>query len=421
MSEERKRRVTGALLFSAGAATLVALVLGGADRSADASRVKTASHLPGKAKSAAEPVAAKPAAKKPGSKAKSEPAQPKPQPKPAVRPRVDVVFALDTTGSMSGLIEGAKRKIWAIANAIMGGQPRPRVRIGLVGYRDVGDKYVTRRYQLSENIDDVYRHLRRFRAGGGGDTPEHVNRALADAIDKMEWSQGDKVLKLVFLVGDAPPHEGRGGLRSSVLARKAHERGILINTVRCGRMRSTQRAWRRIAKLSGGRYASIRQDGAIAHISTPMDKRLAELNRKLTATLLASGSAKTRSQATARARSNAAMGAAEQAESAVYRSRSGKLDSADLLARVKGGEKLEDLDESELPAKLRAMDKSERRDYVAKVAKKRARLKQEIVRLSSKRRRYLRKRARATKRPTSFDDTVVHALRVHGPKAGLKY
>ena len=33
-------------------------------------------------------------------------------------PRIEVVFVLDTTGSMSGLIEGAKQKIWSIANAM---------------------------------------------------------------------------------------------------------------------------------------------------------------------------------------------------------------------------------------------------------------------------------------------------------------
>ena len=38
---------------------------------------------------------------------------------------------LDTTGSMAGLIDGAKRKIWSIANQLASGQPRPKVRIAL--------------------------------------------------------------------------------------------------------------------------------------------------------------------------------------------------------------------------------------------------------------------------------------------------
>lgn len=42
-------------------------------------------------------------------------------PAPAIRPRIEVVFVLDTTGSMSGLLEGAKQKIWAIANRLASG------------------------------------------------------------------------------------------------------------------------------------------------------------------------------------------------------------------------------------------------------------------------------------------------------------
>ena len=56
----------------------------------------------------------------------------------AKTPRIDLVFALDTTGSMAGLLDGAKRKIWAIANKVVSGQPRPDVRIGLVAYREIG-------------------------------------------------------------------------------------------------------------------------------------------------------------------------------------------------------------------------------------------------------------------------------------------
>src|SRR5947209_362348 len=44
---------------------------------------------------------------------------------PKARPKVEVVFALDTTGSMSGLLDGAKRKIWSIANFIAQGNPKP--------------------------------------------------------------------------------------------------------------------------------------------------------------------------------------------------------------------------------------------------------------------------------------------------------
>ena len=84
-------------------------------------------------------------------------------PGPAVHasptPRVEVVFCLDTTGSMEGLIEGAKQKIWSISNKIVGGEPTPDLYIGLVGYRDYGDQYVTRVHPLDDDLDRVYENL----------------------------------------------------------------------------------------------------------------------------------------------------------------------------------------------------------------------------------------------------------------------
>src|ERR1044072_3947248 len=65
-------------------------------------------------------------------------------PAPARKPKVEVVFCLDTTGSMGGLIEAAKQKIWSISNQIANGKPIPELKIGLVAYRDKGDAYITK-------------------------------------------------------------------------------------------------------------------------------------------------------------------------------------------------------------------------------------------------------------------------------------
>src|SRR4051794_14904662 len=74
--------------------------------------------------------------------------------KPAVkRPKVEVVFCLDTTGSMGGLIDGAKARIWAICNQIASGKPTPDLKVGLVAFRDRGDEYVTKVFDLSDDLD----------------------------------------------------------------------------------------------------------------------------------------------------------------------------------------------------------------------------------------------------------------------------
>src|SRR5947209_11607192 len=78
------------------------------------------------------------------------------------KPQVEVVFCLDTTGSMGGLIEGAKQKIWAICNQVVSGQPTPEVKVGLVAYRDKGDAYVTQILDLTDDLDAVHAKLKEF-------------------------------------------------------------------------------------------------------------------------------------------------------------------------------------------------------------------------------------------------------------------
>ena len=68
---------------------------------------------------------------------------------------------------MSGLIEGAKRKIWTIARQIVSGRPTPAIKLGLIGYRDRGDQYVTKAFDLTDDIDAIYGHLVEFAAVGG--------------------------------------------------------------------------------------------------------------------------------------------------------------------------------------------------------------------------------------------------------------
>src|SRR5512136_1342843 len=79
------------------------------------------------------------------------------------KPRIEVCFVLDTTGSMSGLIEGAKQKIWSIANDMISVKPTPDIRVGLVAYRDRSDEYVIKTCDLTNDIDAVYGQLQSFK------------------------------------------------------------------------------------------------------------------------------------------------------------------------------------------------------------------------------------------------------------------
>ena len=58
-------------------------------------------------------------------------------------PTMEMVFVLDTTGSMGGLLTGAKQRIWGIVNEVMQTSSLSSVKVGLVAYRDRGDQYIT--------------------------------------------------------------------------------------------------------------------------------------------------------------------------------------------------------------------------------------------------------------------------------------
>jgi Mg-chelatase subunit ChlD len=177
--------------------------------------------------------------------------------------RVEVVFVLDTTGSMSGLIHAAKEKIWSIASTLAQAQQAPEISMGLVAYRDRGDAYVTQVVDLNRDLDSMYAKLMDFAAGGGGDGPEAVNEALEAAIERMSWSDDQGTYRVVFLVGDAPPHmDYQDDVKYPQVVAAAKAKGIVVNTIQCGNAADTVAPWRHIASLGGGRYFTVEQAGS---------------------------------------------------------------------------------------------------------------------------------------------------------------
>ena len=211
--------------------------------------------------------------------------------------KVEICFVLDTTGSMSGLIQGAKRKIWTIANHIVQNQNAPEVRFSLIAYRDIGDAYVTQITPLTDDLDAIQQTLNTFQAQGGGDHPESVNQALFESIQKIKWSDDKAVSKIVFLVGDAPPHmDYKQDVPYHTTCEGAKSKGIIINTIQCGSNSSTTQVWAKIAMLANGQFASIAQSGGAQAVSCPQDDKLAELGQKLNQTVIPYGSIKKRQQ-----------------------------------------------------------------------------------------------------------------------------
>lgn len=351
------------------------------------------------------------------------------KPEPVIaKPRIEVCFVLDTTGSMSGLIEGAKQKIWSIANAMISAKPTPELKLGLIGYRDKGDAYVVKSFPLTDDIDAIYGNLRGFSAEGGGDGPESVNEALAAGINQMSWSQDRNVLKIIFLVGDAPPHmDYADAPKYPELCRMAAKKDLVINTVQCGAMSETTPIWQEIAKLSEGRYAAIAQSGNMAVVSTPMDAKLAELNTKVGATLIPYGDKDLRGEVAAKQAASESAPAAAVADRLSYNARTHKTvqGAGELLDALASNKvKLESLDKKNLPAEFQDLSRGELERRIAKTRQDRAALAKEITELTKKRDSYLKeenKRLAAAGKGDAFDEKVAETIRDQARKKDIEY
>lgn len=352
---------------------------------------------------------------------------------PAVgKHRVEMVFALDTTGSMGGLIDGAKRKIWYIANEVQKAKQRPEVKIGLVAYRDRGDAYVTQVLPLTTDLDKVYETLMAYGADGGGDTPEDVNSALNDALTKMQWSSGKDTLKMIFLVGDAPAQTYNDTPSWKQTAQAAVRKNIYINTIQCGGDPATTTTWKDIAHAAEGRFAQIAQDGGVAvAMVTPFDADLAHLAGELDRTYLTYGAAperKAKVETRMRAESLAAAPAmapvaADRAAAKASAARSFGDDLVD-LAEAKGGaaKALESVSTEALPDELRGKNAEEQKKIIDGKKAARERLQKQIVDLQKKREAHLAAAAKA--KPSAmdaFDSEVVDAIHAQAEEAGLSY
>ncbi len=348
------------------------------------------------------------------------------------RPKIEVVFVLDTTGSMSGLIEAAKEKIWSIASTMASAQTAPEIKMGLVAYRDRGDAYVTRSVALSDDLDSMYAQLMDFQAAGGGDTPESVNQALFEAVNNMTWSQQSQTYKVIFLVGDAPAHmDYQDDVKYPQTINIAKQKDITINTIQAGQSSATRTNWQQLATLGNGKYFQVEQAGNAVAISTPYDKKMAELSAQLDATRLYYGNPEKKAKQAIKLASTRKLQKQASDEALARRatynsSATGKINflgEGELVDAVSNGEvDLSSIEKKELPESLQALTPLQQQAVIIKAKNERNRIHSEISQLIEQRSSYLKKEvASRGGEKDSFDAKIFGAIRAQASQKGMIY
>lgn len=120
------------------------------------------------------------------------------QPADAGSGAVDLVFVIDTTGSMSEEIAGVRDSVVSFADSMRSAVGS--LRLGGVSF---GDE-VRSVYRFAESADLFRDWVAGLNADGGGDTPENPLDAVL-AANALGWRPG--ALRVIVVITDAPAHE----------------------------------------------------------------------------------------------------------------------------------------------------------------------------------------------------------------------
>ena len=182
-----------------------------------------------------------------------------------VRDVLDLMFVIDTTGSMGDELGYLKSEIESVINSISRQNANHTINLALLFYRDIGDEYVTRYFDFTTNIASQKTNLGKQSANGGGDFPEAVDKALKEAMEK-NWST-DNAVRLIFHVLDAPPHDEQVHQTAYYNAVKsAAEKGIrIIPVASSGIDLKTEYLLRQEALMTGGTYIFLTDDSGIGN------------------------------------------------------------------------------------------------------------------------------------------------------------
>ena len=185
---------------------------------------------------------------------------------------LDIVFVIDSTGSMHDEIRTIKEEMINIIDNVNKGYPRPNVNVGVVTYRDYKpqeNNYLTKASHLTSNLETSIRFIKNLDALGGGDYEEAVEAGLDEAINEMNWRKTSE--RIIILVGDAPArnnpqedYESYGNFQEKRIYNwknavdDANEKNIRIFTASGSGMNDEGiRQWKAIARNTGGSFISL--------------------------------------------------------------------------------------------------------------------------------------------------------------------
>jgi von Willebrand factor type A domain-containing protein len=341
--------------------------------------------------------------------------------------KIQVALLLDTSDSMSGLIDQARSQLWKVVTRLDAARragKRARLEIALYEYGNPGRSteragWIRQVAPFSADLDRVSEALFSLHTNGGA---EYVGQVVRDATSQLQWSSDARDLKLVFVAGNESFTQGPVPPAQAIA--QARKKGIVVNVILCG---GDDPTWREGARLAGTDFLVIDQNQAVVHLAAPQDDEIARLGVALNATYVAYGDEGRLGLERQAAQDKNAANA--QAGSAVWRSQaksSASYSNArwDLVDAVREGKvAVDELRAEDLPEEMRHMTPAERTAHVQKQRNERGRLQKRIRELSAARDAFVaaERGKLAGKDAKSLDTAMLAATQAQATAAGFRF
>ena len=340
---------------------------------------------------------------------------------------IKLALLLDTSGSMSGLIDQARAQLWKIVNQLAtarcDGQDA-NLEIALYEYGNSrltqSSGYIRQVQPLTTDLDEISESLFGLTTSGGD---EYCGQVIYQSLNELDWGdEGD--YKVVFIAGNEPFTQGT--LSYEKACNTARSKDIVINTIHCGDFQTgISTYWKHGADLTGGQYTAIDHNSKTQFIPSPYDDDINALNIKLNSTYISygiQGKAKYNKMVEQDANANG-WSSENMAERVVSKSSKVYRNSTwDLVDASKEEDfEVEKIASKDLPREMQNMNTAQKNEYVAQKKKERLQIQNEIKELSSKRTAFLEEQKKAQSGDSQLGDALLKAIQIQATSKNFTF
>ncbi|HHH75619.1 MAG TPA: VWA domain-containing protein [Phycisphaerae bacterium] len=346
------------------------------------------------------------------------------------KPVVQIAVLLDTSGSMSGLIDQAKAQLWSIVNEFSSASRdgvRPDFQVALYEYgKDSipsSEGYLRMICPLTDDLDKISQELFALKTNGGS---EYCGRVIKAAVEGLKWSKAKNSYKAIFIAGNEPFTQGNVNYVESCKA--AITMDIVVNTIHCGGYQTgVDTKWKHGADLADGSYSHIDQNRKAIHIDCPHDAKIAKLGEELNKTYIGYGANGKKRAALQIELDSSAQGSSSGSNSQRQAAKAGRNyrnDNWDLVDGIESKTvKLEDMKDEDLPEEMRKMTLEERKAHVEKLTEQRKVIQEKIKALAAERSKHIiaERKKLADKGEDTLEAVIIKAVRSQAQAREFKF